>query len=431
MKIDLHYGDGFVAVEIPQANIGKIIRPWTDDSAQDNDTVVHKALTTAQAADFQRVIEGKRVCVLVGDGSRDMPLADILGQLLCLLTRSLHIRFLICTGTHNSHTPENDAICKTIKGFAEKCSIPDFEICVHDCTAPDLLNAGTTSRGTQVLYNPGLLDADAFVVLSDVKFHYFAGYSNPIKNFLPGLCSFLTAEKNHSYALDERSTYGVHPWQSDPNRRNNPLAADQLEGMEMITQGREVFAFVTISTSGKIQRAWFGKAQTVTTEAFKESDQRNTHTVEPTDRMIVSPGGLPNDVDLYISQRALELTKNAVSDGGEVLFVSACPAGIGHDRTMENFYNRLVLPVDEILDSIGGQYKLFSHKPYKFAQMIRRLDKIWVYSQIKDDLVSAAHLYPTHDIQKIVDRWIDSDPAAKITIVDGANKIALYARQNG
>ncbi len=39
---------------------------------------------------------------------------------------------------------------------------------------------------------------------------------------------------------------------------------------------------------------------------------------------IVSPGGLSNDEDLYIAQRALELTRAAVTDGGEVLFLAAC-----------------------------------------------------------------------------------------------------------
>ena len=430
MKIDLHYGDGLINVDIPDNNIAEFIRPWTNDTAPDNETLVLQALKGPQVPQFQRLTENKKICVLLADASRDMPLDDIFPQLFPILSKSSHIRFLICTGTHDSNTPQNTVICQKIKLFADNNEITNYEIVIHDCTQPNLINAGTTSRGTQVLYNPGLEDAQAFIVLSDVKFHYFAGYSNPIKYFLPGLCSFETAEKNHSYALDDRSTYGVHPWQTDQNRQNNPLAADQLEGMEMIVAGREVYAFVTISTSKMIQWARFGKAQSVTSKAFTESDKRNTHTVTPTSRLIVSPGGLPNDVDLYISQRALELTKNAVSKGGEVLFVSACPDGIGHERTMENFYNRLTKPINEIFESINDEYKLFSHKPYKFAQMIRHLRKIWVFSQISDDLVTAAHLHPTHDIQKTVDGWIAEDPLVKINIVDGANKVALYSKQN-
>ncbi|GAI04101.1 unnamed protein product, partial [marine sediment metagenome] len=108
--------------------------------------------------------------------------------------------------------------------------------------------------------------------------------------------------------------------------------------MRLIIKQRPVYALVTISTLDRIQWAKFGPAEKVCTAAFAIADQRNTHTVEPVERLIVSPGGLPNDVDLYIAQRALELTKNAVKNGGEILFLAACPNGIGEEQTMENFY---------------------------------------------------------------------------------------------
>jgi nickel-dependent lactate racemase len=268
-------------------------------------------------------------------------------------------------------------------------------------------------------------DADVFLVLSDIKVHYFAGYSNPVKNFVPGICSFRTAEQNHSLALDNKSTFGVHPWHPDSNRRKNPLACDQLEGMKLIVKERPVFTLATITTLRQIRWAKFGPIESVSVEAFVTVDQRNTHTVTPAGRLIVSPGGLPNDIDLYIAQRALELTKSAVTDGGEILFLAACPSGAGEAKTMENFYHRLTMPIEEIFNSIESEYKLYSHKPYKFAQLIRRLRRIHIYSQIPDDMVQAAHLYPTYEPQAVVNDWLDEEPDTKITIVDGANKIAL------
>ena len=100
--------------------------------------------------------------------------------------------------------------------------------------------------------------------------------------------------------------------------------------------------------------------------------------------------------------------------------------GIGEEQTMENFYNRLTAPLDEVFKTIEDDYKLFSHKPYKFARLIHRLRSIRTYSEIPDDQLKAAHLRPEHDPQGTVDEWIVEDPDVKITIVDGANKIALY-----
>jgi hypothetical protein len=80
-----------------------------------------------------------------------------------------------------------------------------------------------------------------------------------------------------------------------------------------------------------------------------------------------------------------------------------------------------------VLKSIESEYKLFSHKTYKFAQLIKRLRRIWMFSQMPDEVVEAVHLRATHQPQAVVDNWLAKDPNTKITVVDGANKVALYA----
>ena len=426
MKVDVHYGKSIVSLNIPEANLGPIIRPWQDDGNVDNISLLQKAMANDECERFQKEVEGKRLCVLLDDGTRDNPFEDVFSPLFDTLLKSSFVRFVICTGTHNPNTPENKLIAEQIEEAAKEAGITDFEIHAHDCESNQFIDAGCTSRGSRILYNPLIDDVEVFLVLSDVKVHYFAGYSNPIKNFVPGVCAFRTAEQNHSLALDEKSTFGLHPWHQNESRRANPLATDQLEGMRMIVKDRPVYTLTTITTSRQIRWAQFGPIERVTAEAFDAVDKKNTHTVTPLGRLVVSPGGLPNDVDLYIAQRALELTKNAVTDGGEVLFLASCPNGTGEKKTMENFYNRLTLPIDEVLKSIENEYKLYSHKPYKFAQMIRRLRRIWIHSEIPDHFVEAAHLHPAHEPQAIVDRWLAEQPDTKITIVDGANKIALY-----
>lgn len=426
MNIDLHYGKGFVTLRIPDENISEIIRPWQNKGKADSETVLSQALVCPEKNDFQKQLAGKRLCVLLSDGTREMPFTDIFGQLFPALQKCSLVRFLICTGTHNAETPQNHKIKETIEKAAIKAAICNFEIHIHDCQQDRFIHAGRTTRGTEVMFNAKADDARIFLVLSDVKCHYFAGYSNPIKNFVPGICTYRTAEQNHSLALDDNSTFGLHPWHRDQSRRANPVAADQLEAMRLIIKQRPVYALVTISTLDRIQWARFGPAEQVSTEAFVVTDQRNTHTVSPVERLIVSPGGLPNDVDLYIAQRALDLTKNAVKNGGEILFLAACPKGIGEKQTMENFYNLLTAPIDQILKSVESEYKLFSHKPYKFALLLQRLRQIWMYSEIPDELIEAMHLHPAHQPQEVVDNWLAEEPAAEITIVDGANKIALY-----
>jgi nickel-dependent lactate racemase len=428
MKIDLRYCKSVITLQIPDGNVAEVIRPWQHQKKTQGNAIVRDALADEQVNQFQNDIAGKHLCILIDDGTREEPFEKIFARLLRIFDKGQKAKLLICTGTHEAETPENRRIERQIARAAEKIGISDLQIHVHDCERDAFVAAGMTSRGTQVRFNSKAEDAGVFLVVSDMKVHYFAGYSNPIKNFVPGICAFETAEQNHALALHDRSTFGIHPWHRDPDRRDNPLAEDQLQAMQLIVKDRPVYAFTTISTAGTVQWARFGPVDQVCREAFTVIDDRNTHAAEPTERLIVSPGGSPNDSTLYNAQRALELTKNAVRDGGEILLLAACAKGIGESKTMENFYDRLTAPLDQVLKSIECEYKLFSHKAYKFAQLIQRLRRIWIYSQISDKVIEAAHLNPVHEPQAVVDKWLAETPNARITVVDGANRIALYPK---
>jgi nickel-dependent lactate racemase len=426
MNVDLHYGTGVVSLRVPDRNVQEIIRPWQGEQTQDAAAGLGETVGSWSGA-FQDEVAGRRVCILLDDGTRDEPLADVLPHLRGMLRGTASVQFLICTGTHTADTPKNRQIRREIGKASRDAGLTVTRIHAHDCKADSFLDVGRTSRGTQVLVNAFAEEADVFLVVSDVKVHYFAGYSNPVKNFVPGISAFRTVEQNHSLALLDESTHGSHPWHPDPDRRDNPLAADQLEGMELIARGRPVWALVMLSAGERLIWARFGPVQDVSAESFLVTDERNIRDVTPATRMIVSPGGLSNDEDLYIAQRALELTRAAVLDGGEVLFLAACPNGIGELQTLANFYNRLTAPLDEVIRSIQQDYVLYSHKPYKFAVLIRRLRRIWMHTQIPDPLVKAAHMSPARDPQAVVDGWLTEHPDARIIFIDGANKVALRA----
>lgn len=426
MEVDLHYGTGVVSIRVPDQNVQEIIRPWQGEETHDAAASLRDAVDRGAQA-FQDEVAGKRVCVLVDDGTRDEPRADVLGHVCPLLQGAASVQFLICTGSHNAETPKNGEIHRAIETASRDAGLTVTRIHAHDCRADEFTDVGRTSRGTHVLVNAFADEAEVFLVVSDVKVHYFAGYSNPVKNFVPGITAFRTVEQNHSLALLDESTHGAHPWHPNPDRRDNPLAADMVEGMELIARGRPIYALAMISTGARLIWAQFGPVRQASAASFLVTDERNIRTATPTTRMIVSPGGLSNDEDLYTAQRALELTRAAVTDGGEVLFLAACPDGIGADHTLANFYKPLTAPLDEVLQSIRQDYVLYSHKPYKFALLIRRLRRIWMHTQIPDDLVEAAHLQPAPDPQAVVDGWLAEDPETKILFIDGANKIALTA----
>ena len=86
MKADLHYDKSLVSLQIPAANVQELIRPWQDDQTADNTTVLRQAMAGDEADSFQDEAAGKRVCVLIEDGTREVPFEDTLGQLFRALS---------------------------------------------------------------------------------------------------------------------------------------------------------------------------------------------------------------------------------------------------------------------------------------------------------------------------------------------------------
>jgi nickel-dependent lactate racemase len=199
------------------------------------------------------------------------------------------------------------------------------------------------------------------------------------------------------------------------------------EAMGMITRDARIFLVAIISSSGKLVWADAGSPEPVTARGMELLDETSSFTVTPQTRVVVSPGGYPQDKSLYHAQRAIELTKNAVVDGGQILFLAECRDGVAPESAIENFYNKLTAPIDDVIKSISGKYHLYEHKAYKFAELLKLVSIVRLHSKLDKKTVEAAHLKQVEDPQSVIDEWIKEDPDVKILVLDKGNKIAVYS----
>jgi len=422
--IKMAYGRASLTLLIPDKNILNEIGCASSDPTTSGERVLSEALKSFDTD----LVSNRRVTVLCDDYTRPTPRAEIFKALFPKLSTARAVDLVISTGTHAAKTPGNDDIIETAEKAAKSAGLRAIESFVHDVNGSVFIHAGQTSQGTQVRYNRVLDRAEIFIVISDMKPHYFAGYSNPIKHFLPGCCDFSAVENNHSMALDPKSSFGRHPLHPDPERQNNTLALDQLEAMGLIVGDRSVYAVHLITNEGQIMDAMFGEIFNTLPEMFRRVDGYFGETVEPADIAIVTPGGFPDDESLYTSQRALELTAAGVKTDGRVLFFSACENGIGTAKAKQNFYDRLVLPLADVLKTIEEDYVLYAHKAYKFALMIQKLKTLAIKSEIAPEILAAAHLTPIENPQQILNTWLAEKPDATINIFHHANKLAIYEK---
>ncbi len=426
MKVSLSYGDEHVEIEIPERNLAGIIKPKQINAKSNIAGELDRVLNNPHGPMIEEVARGKSVCVLVEDHTRDEPHKEMIDAVVPRLRDANSVQFIIATGSHVVDHPKNHEIVAMIREAAKMARLDNWRLLIHDCYGENFIDLGKTSRDTPVVVNPAAVGHDAYVVLADMKAHYFAGYSNALKDFLPGICAFQSIEANHSMALDPNSTFGKHPFHPSPERRDNPLADDMREATEIITKDAKVFTLSTVTSGGRLVWADAGRLEPVIAGGIEVLDEIASFIITPVSRIIVTPGGYPQDKSLYHAQRSLELTKNAVSDGGEILFLAECRDGVAPESAIENFYNRLTAPLDTVIESISGQYHLYEHKAFKFAELLKRVSAVKMYTKLDRKTVEDAHLIKVDDPQAVVDQWIAEDPDVKILVLDKGNKLAVY-----
>ncbi len=433
MKINLSYGKEYIGLEVPQERI-KIIQPKSSSSSKNIEETLNDAFNRPlEEIKLEEAVKGKKVCALIEDGTRGQPYQDQIEAAARRLKRASFVQYIITTGSHTPQTEANLKIVNFIKQSAEKNGL-NYNVFIHDCESENLVEVGVTSQGTRVVVEKSTLEVDLFFITANMKNHYFAGYCNAIKNFLPGLCSFQTIEQNHKLSLEKKATFGQHPWHPNPERRKNPVAEDMIEAMNLIAQGRPIYVLATIG-SKSLTWASFGKIKTVTQRGIKVIDETTSFEVTHSKYVIISPGAYPNDETLYIAQRGLDLVKSAIQDDAEVMLLASCNGGyegLGpSEKAKRFFYDSLTIekPKGELAPEIKRNYRLFKQKAYKLAEVIDRVSKIWLYSNLKDEIVQKAHLYPTHNPQKVINDWLSKDPNARIIIFEDANKLAIYTKK--
>ncbi len=429
MRVEIKYGRNRLGLQVPDercAGVYGMEAAATADLATDAETW-RGAVSELVAAGFSRAAEGHHVGLLLADGTRKWKPDELLPPLHDSLRAARRITVFIATGTHDTESPENRKLAQQILEVLEPAH-PSIELVVNDCRRSPHQRLGVTARGTLVEVHERAAECDVFLTVADMKYHYFAGYSNAVKYLVPGIASLEAIRGNHSLTLKESSTFGRHPWHPDLARRTNPLSEDLLEAFHLTVGTRPHFALALVTSEAGILWAGGGATEEVTRRCIAVVDRVASIELAPQRFLVVSPGGQPHDESLYTAQRALELSRAALRDGGEVLFLARCGNGIGPPGAQEHFYDPLTRPLAEIASMPREDYALYGHKPVKFARYIESLAAVRLHTALSDEQVRRIHMQPAPDPQHVIDHWMTlATPDDRVTFLDDASKLAVHA----
>jgi nickel-dependent lactate racemase len=375
MKIDIPYLARSFPLEFSDTHLLAIAEPnELEDAASSPETVLTGALEKPygrdgfpqeggeQAGSFAEFLDGgKRVLIIINDATRPTPTEAMLKSLAPAFRKAgipnESLTLLVATGAHRAPTDEEyrqilGSLYEELRGRTVH----------HDARKDeDMADLGYTRRGTPILLNKKLFEADRIIATGSVEPHYFAGFTGGRKAFLPGIAAYKTIQENHRRALSE----AAHSLALE----GNPVHEDMIDALPLITV--PIFSVMTVlDKEQRVAAAAAGDLIGSFYAAVEKARRIFCVSVPAKADIVVSVAKFPMDIDLYQSQKAIDNGAAALKDGGFLILVSSCRDGIG-DEGYAKLLSRASNPANAI-DMIRAEYKLGYHKAAKMAAVSAR-----------------------------------------------------------
>ncbi len=416
MAISIPFADRDLAIEIPQNRLLGVLQPGKSQPL-DQGVAISGAARQPSAGpslrDFAR--PGEPVLVIVNDATRPTPTAAMLEALwddIC----DWDLSFLVATGTHRA--PSQAELGQMFGSFWSQL---ENRVSIHDASdEAGLAHLGITSAGTEIFLNRRAVAAGKILALGSVEPHYFAGYTGGRKIVLPGISGRSTIEQNHKLALELAARALV--------LEGNPVHGDMDEALGFLLSrpGLDLFAVqAVLDRDGGIYHVTAGPARAAFARAVPRVDELFALPAPQRADIVIAVMTPPLDIDFYQSQKGIENGQLILNDGGILIIVSACRAGIGNDRFLR-LMRQCGSPSQVISEATGG-YRLGYHKAARLARVAQRA-QIWAVVGVEAETVRSAFMRPFAHLQEAVNEALDTKPDGQAWLLMDAGSVVPVLR---
>lgn len=223
------------------------------------------------------------------------------------------IEVVIGRGTHRAITQEE------MRAKLGDEVVSRVKVSVHDADDKDnLVDVGTTSRGTPCWANRKVVEAGFSVGIGTINPHYFAGYGGGPKIVLPGISGRDTIRHNHVLIREAGTIQG--------NMEGNPLWEDMLEAARLVALDMKIDCL--LNAEKKIYKLFVGDVEAEQKEAVRALTEVYGAPV-PRVADVTITSAFPLETDLIQSGKSILLADDITKPGGTVILLSACPDGAG------------------------------------------------------------------------------------------------------
>lgn len=314
--IHIRYVDRDIPVDIPKRNIIFDLGPRNTPPAVDLRQKLLEALANPIGTPplHEMAKPGLKITLIVDDNTRFTPTKQIIPVVLDELNRAGipddDIQAVIASGTHRPMTADE----KEEKYGARVMSrIPVLN---HNYKDPArLVDYGTTERGTRILVNKDVIEADFRIAIGNIIPHHPTGWSAGAKAVLPGVAGEETVAQMH--LLGSR----------DPalGRLDTPMRQEMEDYAEKI--GLDFILNVILNREGELVGAVAGHFIGAHREGVEISKEVYGLPIPELADVVISSTS-PLDFDFFQGDKGITSAEPATKPGGEILLVSGCIEGV-------------------------------------------------------------------------------------------------------
>lgn len=389
MKLEIGFGICPQTVEIPDQNLDGVLLPNEIEIAEKGESLVFRALKTPIGLKplAEIVKPGEKVVIITSDLTRPVPsykiIPGILNELWRAGVKAEDVTVVFALGSHRFQTQEEMKKLVGEKVFNQVRCI--------DGDPDDFVHLGKTKMGTPVDITRAVAEADRRICVSNIEYHYFAGYSGGAKAIMPGVSTRAAIQSNHSRMVLPEAAAGRldgNPVREDIEEAIGFCPIDFIVNV-VLDEKKEIVCAV----AGHHVEAHRIGCRFLDSLYLKKIDHR-------ADIVIASQGGAPKDLNLYQTQKALDNAKNAVKQGGIIILVGSCKEGLG-EEVFEEWMTQSETAAS-MVERIQEDFQLGGHKAAAIALVLAR-SEIYLVSEMAPEFVETIFLKPYQTVQSALD----------------------------
>jgi nickel-dependent lactate racemase len=409
MKINLAYGQGHLAIDLPDDRT-TVIEPTHRPGLPDEKSAVRTALDSPIGAKPLRewIKPGSKVCIAFTDVTRATPNERLIPWLLEYLkdVPRENITLLNQIGTHRPNTTAE----------LEKLLTPEvvrnYRVINHEPENEEALKQfGTMRDGTPALINRHLAEADVRIITGFIEPHFFAGFSGGIKGIIPGCGGLRSIVSNHGYKNigDPRATFGV--------TIGNPLWEELRE--VALRVGPSFLLNVSLNDERDITGVFAGdiiEAHRTGYEFVRHSAMQKVK--QPFEIVVTTNSGYPLDMNLYQAVKGMSAGARVLQQRGLLIMACECREGIPAGSPLEKLLHS-ASGTEEILAMLATPGFIRPEQwQAQIQALIQRKAEVLVYSSLPEEVVRRAFLTSCKDIEATVrERLAALGPEARVAVL--------------